>query len=1072
MKKTLFTLLASGLFLTSFAAVNVPEGAVAPQTSTEAQPVWYGMMSSHLDATDRQNRWAYFDGETLSTQQFETASIGEDADLTQFAWRLEDNGDGTVTIVHYTGLELTVPDNASPTVGSNVPLTMTDNGASWTYMLSSETGQSNCAELQYAFDWTGWSGSGAAYLNAMGNNNNDTSYGLTIYEAGVHQASGWFFVPLTIESETPVEVAWTEVYSNTLSSQTSSEVNLTDDPVYASDGWSVQNSSATADPAFDGLSNTQKYGPYVKSPSEDQYLAIRQYCTPGTYKFSYLHKRGETDDLTAVLAYATSVEDLEAGNFAAVVSDETEVPKKKGSESGDLFESEQFEITEAGDYYFTYKVVSTGSAPKLRIADFVLSKVVVNYTVTWATPENGTLTVVANDAELTSPATVEEGTVLTITAVPADGYDLETLTVAGEAFESGATYTVAGDTEIAATFVEHVANPNTAISLHGNTTSSSDTEHNRFYFTDELLGSHTDGSAVDDNRTRTFTYSAWLKVNEARGRVMGFGQKQFWSPGPTFHLYIAAGGNYGFFNRCVRSDGSFGDDQTIVTSQAVEVGEWAFISMVFDAENNTRTIYYNGQEILSGEYNAEGLGMLPDESAFYIVDGDLGSNRNYADDPAVDLDEVQVWTRALSAEEVAASMTSVDPSSEGLAYLYRFGAERMNDDYTFDNLATSAASGDVKAAYYAGSINYNAASWATLFNGTVAEPTFVEGHTATPAPVTYSITWEDVEGATITVTDWNDQSITYNSGDRVEAGTQVLIQAEAADGYVLDGMTVNGEDFNQSTVSFIGGQNPYTVESNVVVAVSVHQEQSYTVTYEVRGEEGLGELEVIETTGYERIESGTQVPEGTTLEVNIYVQNDVAARIIVNDEVVRDYTADELYESYNMGWYNVENIQEDINIVVEFTSVAVETFPITWEAEHCAVEVRTLPNLTAVEFGEEVAAGTEISIVATPDEGYTLESLTVNGTEIESGDTYVVNEAVNIVAVVAGTGLDAVNSEAAHYDAASETLYVNGQQAVKVYDVTGRLVLDTEVESACDLSGLRDGIYVALVDGKALKFRK
>lgn len=198
MRKTALTLLLSGVMAAATAAVIPPSGAVEPQTSTADQPVWYAMISSHLSDTPRQNRWLYYDGSKLATEQYASGVTGL-ADVTPYAWRLQDNGDGTVRIVHYDGMEITVPAGANPGVGQNYVLTMSASGATWTYQLSSATGQSDCAANQYVLDWTGWSGSTPAYLNAMGNNNDATSYMLTIYEAGAHQASGWFFVPLTID---------------------------------------------------------------------------------------------------------------------------------------------------------------------------------------------------------------------------------------------------------------------------------------------------------------------------------------------------------------------------------------------------------------------------------------------------------------------------------------------------------------------------------------------------------------------------------------------------------------------------------------------------------------------------------------------------------------------------------------------------------------------------------------------------------------------------------------------------------------------------------------------------------
>ena len=435
---------------------------------------------------------------------------------------------------------------------------------------------------------------------------------------------------------------------------------------------------------------------------------------------------------------------------------------------------------------------------------------VILSTLTWAAPENGTIAVTVAGETVESGAEVETGTEVVATFTPAEGYELETVTLGGEDVTTdvvdGVLTFVMGeeDVELAATFAEtstpEPADNLTAIHLNGATTDDRTEQHNRFMFDDVLLGSHTNGSSASDLRTRSFTYSAWIKVNEARGRVMGYGQRDFWGPTPTFHLVID-GGYYTLFHRGLTATGGLGNDQTETTSQAVELGEWAFVTVVFDEENASRAVYYNGEEILSGPYTGEGLGMLSDVSAFYVCDGTPGSNSNYSNDPDMELDEVQVWTRALTADEVRASMDSVDPSADGLAYLYRFGADRMNEDYTFDNLATSAAvTEDVPAAYYAGTIQYDNSRWATIFNGVVAQPTFVEGHIA-EAPENYEVTWTAPENGTLTIMNGD---VELTSGALVAEGTELTVIAAPAFGYQLDAVTVNDETLEGTTFTVTG----------------------------------------------------------------------------------------------------------------------------------------------------------------------------------------------------------------------------------------------------------------------------
>ena len=76
------------------------------------------------------------------------------------------------------------------------------------------------------------------------------------------------------------------------------------------------------------------------------------------------------------------------------------------------------------------------------------------HTITIETPVNGTLTVTGPDGALSTGDTVKDGTEITVTAVPAANYELDTLTVGGTAFTSGGTYTVTEPVTIAATFKE------------------------------------------------------------------------------------------------------------------------------------------------------------------------------------------------------------------------------------------------------------------------------------------------------------------------------------------------------------------------------------------------------------------------------------------------------------------------------------------------------------------------------------------------------------------------------------------------------------------------------------------
>lgn len=203
MKKLLgLMLVAVCAFSGAQAAVTPIAGSIAPVVSTSEAPVWYTLMSSHLTASDRQYRFLKYDGSKLVTEQF-TTGIPQAILSGSYMWRLESAGDGTESHVYLvnkeSGMRISVPSGATAEDGSsavNTPLTMNSTGTVWDLQLSSSTGlTTDCAENQYCFRYVDYTGA-RAYLNAM---DAGTNFGLTIYAAGVHQASGWFFYEANLD---------------------------------------------------------------------------------------------------------------------------------------------------------------------------------------------------------------------------------------------------------------------------------------------------------------------------------------------------------------------------------------------------------------------------------------------------------------------------------------------------------------------------------------------------------------------------------------------------------------------------------------------------------------------------------------------------------------------------------------------------------------------------------------------------------------------------------------------------------------------------------------------------------
>lgn len=125
----------------------------------------------------------------------------------------------------------------------------------------------------------------------------------------------------------------------------------------------------------------------------------------------------------------------------------------------------------------------------------------------------------------------------------------------------------------------------------------------------------------------------------------------------------------------------------------------------------------------------------------------------------------------------------------------------------------------------------------------------------------------------------------------------------------------------------------------------------------------------------------------------------------------------------------------------------------------------------------QVAYGTQLRAVVTAAEGYAVSTVTKNGEALTANedDSYyyftVEEESVAIaVTFQVVSGIDEVEATAVYY--AAGVLYAEGAHSVKVYDLSGRVVMSAADVDAVSVSSLAGGVYMAVVDGKVVKFVK
>lgn len=310
-------------------------------------------------------------------------------------------------------------------------------------------------------------------------------------------------------------------------------------------------------------------------------------------------------------------------------------------------------------------------------------------------------------------------------------------------------------------------------------------------FDDKLLGEHVAGSSDNDNRTREFTMSAWVKPINQSGHIMGLVQAEHWTPAPSFCVRFKDG-KLELFSR-TKNDGGFPDEDAItkVTDETISVGEWAFVTIVISNINNKISLYKNGILVAEDKFKGnQGAGLLPDASVFFI------GNQGF--EGAVS--EIQLWNKVLSAEEIKSSMEQSN-TPDDLICRYSFDGTEANG--VFSNKGTGGA---CNAEY--SELTVTNRGWYTSVNTATTAVTFVEGRPAATIKHTVTLPAEVANG---TLTVMNGSTPLVSGANQIEEGTELTITATPASGYVLAYLKVNDTPLTGST---------YTVTEDMVITVS------------------------------------------------------------------------------------------------------------------------------------------------------------------------------------------------------------------------------------------------------------
>ena len=287
--------------------------------------------------------------------------------------------------------------------------------------------------------------------------------------------------------------------------------------------------------------------------------------------------------------------------------------------------------------------------------------------------------------------------------------------------------------------------------------------------------------------------------------------------------------------------------------------------------------------------------------------------------------------------------------------------------------------------------------------------------------------------------------------------------------------TNNGDAVPAESLSKEGTVYTLTVKGDATVLATFSKKEVPSEDYTFTFEGGKGGT-VTATVLMDPIESGTKIAAGTMIRVQATPdENYEIDEWRVNGDPV----------STNGKDYYYVTLMKDTDVKVTFKSTkpveyAVTVAPVLPSAEAGTVKLYK-ENGTAVESGTAVAVNTKMYVEVKPAAKYELETLQVNNTTIKAGDAALVNltdggfkysftvtEATTIKATFKlGGAVEQLtqNQIAAYVTNGGTRLEVTGATEgteVRLYDYTGQLLLSS-TEHALDISALPAGGYIVLV---------
>lgn len=400
--------------------------------------------------------------------------------------------------------------------------------------------------------------------------------------------------------------------------------------------------------------------------------------------------------------------------------------------------------------------------------------------------------------------------------------------------------------------------------------------------------------------------------------------------------------------------------------KTVTLNEWHYLLVTIDNtnDNGAIAIYYDGEQALNKTVSGKIYYPWADQYDLHF----FGYGTNGL------LDEVQLWNKALSADEAATAYINANAVS-GMTALYSFDEE--------------AATGTFANEALGGNKSYNAI-WNTVTGSWYSSGGLVPTTAHTPTAATLGegreiateanvIIMQPEEGGVIALT--NGETEYTEMQNSILTGTQLTVKATPEEGYQLIEAYVM--DMNMSPIATLANGESFKLTGDVIVTARFSNE-TYALTLEdggatctvKRGDEVVTDLSTL-LGGGAPYTLTVEVPEGKRL-VSVKQGN----RELEGTDGVYEFFMD-----------------EDCTITVTLADIT--RYAVTFVQPENGTVGATYTSANGevtLASGDEVLEGTVISLTSAAEAGYILSHYTING-ERATSTTYTVNEAVEISAV-------------------------------------------------------------------------